>query len=460
MYIFISTYVYNSGAAAYTELVSGAAALDFGEFARHFVKVLRTNPRDKRDVKTAGAIYEGWGMNVPLLVQMYTEVPSAKDVPCVSVAPDLPAVIDIDGLSSWAAIRWGTREWQEDDGVSVFGLKSLGLVHEKLLALPITEQPLAVILHTLHTQGWKAIRESDTPHLSSDRGAKAKSLCIKPGFASAKNYFRCLLRLKEYFKAGLKQLACTESDTYYKCILNSTDRVHVSSGLGVAVYRKMLAAGTCNIELPAISDTADAPPALAVEPPAMLAVADEIPNDEILNDEILNDEILNDLNMVLLERDRPKGRQADIQADKPTKRRRVSQPVEDESCESESGSGEVLFVPTELPSSSSSALSKTMQAHSSSVVLPNTIEGVTINEQLWVGEKPYYRKLVTCPFHEKCGRRRNMSDVNTAKHGSMEVVAFLGCWLKAGSTTACSTKALHGNYYPSDADVTNYMKSM
>jgi hypothetical protein len=89
-------------------------------------------------------------------------------------------------------------------------------------------------------------------------------------------------------------------------------------------------------------------------------------------------------------------------------------------------------------------------------ICPCTVEGVAIDTELHINVQHYYRKMVSCPHHAKCRRKRNVSTRHTKHFGEMEVFGYMGVWLKAG---ACLTKEEHRDFKPQVLQVEQYLRS-
>ena len=91
--------------------------------------------------------------------------------------------------------------------------------------------------------------------------------------------------------------------------------------------------------------------------------------------------------------------------------------------------------------------------------IPIVIEGCHIRLFVSVSlSGEYARKHVVCshPSHVDCNKSRSLTLCKS--FGQMEVVAFLGCWIKGASTYA--NREDHMGWKPSLKEVKGYLKSM
>ncbi len=77
--------------------------------------------------------------------------------------------------------------------------------------------------------------------------------------------------------------------------------------------------------------------------------------------------------------------------------------------------------------------------------LPAAVDGIPLCEELHIGRQAYYRKIIKCPHHAKCYRKRGCSENQTKLLGALEPVAFLGCWAVDGLHM---TRAAHRRHRP------------
>ena len=88
------------------------------------------------------------------------------------------------------------------------------------------------------------------------------------------------------------------------------------------------------------------------------------------------------------------------------------------------------------------------------------MEGRPLEDKVEVvaGEVLRYLK-VTCDQHDGCYRTRRRHSAQTAHFGDVEPVGYLGAWLAARFNPDRSNKREHMEYYPSVAEVEEYLRS-
>ena len=101
------------------------------------------------------------------------------------------------------------------------------------------------------------------------------------------------------------------------------------------------------------------------------------------------------------------------------------------------------------------------------IPIPIEIEGVRITRETRLGDSvrhSYDRMIVTCPFRttvlwddvKTCCRKRNITNKHIARHGDIEVIGYLGCWLRKGLTTPDCHE--HRQFELRNAKVTSFLK--
>lgn len=72
----------------------------------------------------------------------------------------------------------------------------------------------------------------------------------------------------------------------------------------------------------------------------------------------------------------------------------------------------------------------------------------------------YVRKWVVCPIHNKCKKFRNCHSKQTSSFGALEVVGYLGLWLRSGGGFDCAADHVHSWRAPSESQIREYLESL
>ena len=443
---------------------------------RMYFRLLHANVRRQKGIITSDALF-GRGATATV-AQVQVLRPSLKDCSVEQAClweGGLPTLIDISTIAplcSW--LRW-VRVW------NLKGTAPPHLYQHSLYESPgflrvdggDIDIPMAIASLRLGELGWEAGRPSKVSHTPHD--PDPLRLCLEPGFSERPSYAVCLLQLQELFAAGLSALYADQLEAYYKAILIVARKDLVLPGQKHQWYTAMIKGkplpepteprakrpriGIHEDDVPFLQAMLRAPEDAAMgagdtSPPDAAAIASESESDNVPR--------VVSRCVKALPQKHPSTTAAAMCVDQHSSSK-VKELGQSNAGSSTAQNTQAKIEPSpEMIHSDVACMSPEMiELHKAAIHpdIPIVIEGCPIRLSVSVslsGESA--RKHVVCshPNHVDCNKSRSLTLCKS--FGQMEVVAFLGCWIKGASKYA--DREDHMGWKPSLKEVKGYVKSM
>ena len=386
---------------------------------RKFFRVLE--PNVLRVKRPRGELVQA-GSGQALLERLGEWSPVGTRTSAALFPSEAPTVCDLLDFAPFLAWRESLFEWSASNPSDVAGCFDFARRDPHVAAQALedgdvaTMPPLLVWEH-LARGGWRSGREPSEPH----DGVDVKTLCLRDGLVRTVPYARCVLALPSLLARGLVELPCRASAGYYRAILAATDPGSILVGQRAGYYAERMGQQRLQgVPLAALDDleveVEPLPPGppLPLPPPSAPGLASlsvEVP--EV----------------------------AAIGADGEVVELAPAPPA-------------ALWAPPAHLPAEWQAIAQQFQ----DFTLPSVVEGIRVGIGCHapIGGQTYIRRVIRCPFHDDCVRRRNCS--LGSRFGQREILAFLGAWIEAGSRWGSRSegKRAHMSFEPTAQAVEAY----
>jgi len=383
----------------------------------------------------------------PVLLQKYGVWPSSSyEALCLQTRLDVFSegdveIVDVVGLSTWHSVFDTILEWRAVGRSDVSGCWQLveGVDPKRLLDRPgMVEPPALIPLRKLAQAGWQVGSNLASHTADSERKVVLKGVCQR------KSYLLCLLKLDILFARGLTSLPVGQNNAYYRAVYIAEAPGDVRPNLRVKDYASMMSStaeenvessGDDEMRAPAANEAAE-----ATNPPA----------DSMSLIALLETSVADGLSLQA-------GAASEASAPAHESQEPSTATRADTILDMLEVSADALLEPTAAP---------LRQPRGNAFEdLPESIDGIKIIYD-WhhkEGKLQYERFGIRCPCASTshfvrgapCFKYRNAGANQTSRYGKLEVIGFLGAWVRSANQHADRKAHMADN--PNDARVKAYL---